>query len=352
MTHGTHQARPGGEAAIAELPERPRLLPGIGVYRRGEAELQIGLDSRHAVVLGNLSPSLVAVLRSLDGTRRLPSLLSGLSPAECDHLRGLLAQLASRGLVTDATTTRHGEAGGTGSGLWALRGIGPAARLAQRCAHSHVRLHGHGGLLAAVTCGLAEAGIGRLEISAPGAVARHDAGCGYRVGDVGKPRAEVVAGIAREVNPSVRATTAQASTPCDLAVITDMVVPPPELAHRLLGERIPHLPVRLREGTGIIGPLVLPGRTSCLHCADLHRADRDGWWPSVAAQLAGRPQAAGVAGIHATAGLAVTQIIRAAHALDGPCPTWNTTLELDIFDGRVLSRPWPPHPRCGCGAGR
>lgn len=26
----------------------------------------------------------------------------------------------------------------------------------------------------------------------------------------------------------------------------------------------PHLPVRVRDGTGLVGPLVIPGETSCL----------------------------------------------------------------------------------------
>lgn len=35
----------------------------------------------------------------------------------------------------------------------------------------------------------------------------------------------------------------------------------------------------------LVGPLVIPGRTSCLQCADLHRTDRDAAWPAVATQL-------------------------------------------------------------------
>ena len=31
--------------------------------------------------------------------------------------------------------------------------------------------------------------------------------------------------------------------------------------------------------------MVIPGETSCLRCADLHRCDRDAAWPVLAAQL-------------------------------------------------------------------
>ena len=36
----------------------------------------------------------------------------------------------------------------------------------------------------------------------------------------------------------------------------------------------------------VVGPLVVPGRSACLRCLELHRTDRDPGWPGVAAQLA------------------------------------------------------------------
>ena len=42
------------------------------------------------------------------------------------------------------------------------------------------------------------------------------------------------------------------------------------------------------EAIGIVGPLVIPGRSACLHCLDLARAERDPAWPQVLAQIIGR----------------------------------------------------------------
>ena len=42
---------------------------------------------------------------------------------------------------------------------------------------------------------------------------------------------------------------------------------------------VPHLVATVRGQTGIVGPLVVPGVTSCLRCADLHRRDADPRWP-------------------------------------------------------------------------
>jgi hypothetical protein len=96
---------------------------------------------------------------------------------------------------------------------------------------------------------------------------------------------------------------------------------------------------------------VLPGRSSCRRCHDLHRTDRDPAWPSVAAQLAGPARR------HADACDVTLATAVAAHAglqvlafLEGgaPPPTVDGTLEISQRDGRVRRRTWSVHPACGC----
>ena len=50
----------------------------------------------------------------------------------------------------------------------------------------------------------------------------------------------------------------------DLVVLSDYLVADPRMVRDLHNEGIPHLPVRVRDGTGLVGPLVIPGVTSCL----------------------------------------------------------------------------------------
>ena len=76
-------------------------------------------------------------------------------------------------------------------------------------------------------------------------------------------------------------------------------------------------PCGTRDGTGIVGPLVVPGLTSCLRCADLQRCDRDECWPQLAAQLAGQVQQADLAGTQATAAFAAAQALDAVRWLKG-----------------------------------
>ncbi len=143
----------------------------------------------------------------------------------------------------------------------------------------------------------------------------------------------------------------------DLVVLSDFLVADPHLLRDLHRARIPHLPVRVRDGTGLVGPLVIPGVTSCLGCTDLYRSDRDAAWPAVAAQLRDAVGSADRATMLGTAALALNQVdrvIQAVHESDDPRraghppPTLDTTLEFDVRTGSTTSRRWSRHPRCEC----
>ncbi|MBM7861089.1 hypothetical protein [Lentzea nigeriaca] len=140
----------------------------------------------------------------------------------------------------------------------------------------------------------------------------------------------------------------------DLVVLAATLVPDPALVSSLMASRTPHLAVRVREGVGIVGPLVLPGRTSCLNCADLHRTDQDPAWPAIAAQLAGKPASTDVLFATGTAALAVVQILESLIYVRGrdlaPPPVLNATVELDLVAGVAERRSWYPHPDCQCSA--
>ncbi|MFD9698324.1 hypothetical protein [Lentzea sp. NPDC059081] len=140
----------------------------------------------------------------------------------------------------------------------------------------------------------------------------------------------------------------------DLVVLAATLVPDPTAVSALMASRTPHLAVRVREGVGIVGPLVLPGRTSCLNCADLHRTDHDPAWPAIAVQLVAKPASSDVLFATGTAALAVVQVLESLVYLRGrdpaPPPVVNATLELDLVAGVAERRSWYPHPDCQCSA--
>jgi bacteriocin biosynthesis cyclodehydratase domain-containing protein len=328
------------------LPAFPALLPGLTVLERGSDEIQIGLDPRHGVAIEGLPPNLVERLRRLDGSQPVERLLLAESEHR-DQLRTLLRQLTALGLVTEAGTPARAAFRGE-TGLWSLRAHHHQAALAERRRTTAVAVHGDGRVAVAVAVLLANAGIGHVELRLPGVVTVHDLGSGFTEADLGRSRRHALGDLVRRTDPRVRVTRLSEREP-DLVLLTDAVVPAPEVVAELMDDGVPHLPVRVRDGTGIVGPLVVPGRSSCLRCADLHRTDLDPCWPRVASQLAGRHQRPDLGAVHACASLAVAQAMRLLSPDELSPPTWNATLEFDAFDGRIRHRGWPPHPKCGCG---
>ncbi|MEU6645853.1 TOMM precursor leader peptide-binding protein [Saccharomonospora sp. NPDC046836] len=334
------------------LPRRPRLVPGLDVLERRANEIQIGLDPRHAVIATGLPPILMDILLGLDGSRSTRALLSLAQNEHAERLRELLTGLAERGLIEEAEPPAHPHVRTDEPELWSLTQGRRRRDTAARRAQSAVLIHGGGRVAAAITMLLASAGVGQLDSDADGRVGPEDTGSGFRAGEVGLPRRHALADVARRANPATRTGKLRGSRQPDLVVLTDAVVPAPEVVTELMAENLPHLPVRVRDGIGIVGPLVLPGRSSCLRCADLRRASLDACWPRVATQLAGRYQRAELSCVQATAGLAAGQILRILDREDVPPPTLNATLEIDAYAGTVQPRTWLPHRDCPCGASR
>jgi len=173
------------------------------------------------------------------------------------------------------------------------------------------------------------------------------------------PLSDLLAGGLRcsgaRITQSSRTHAGAPAEPTDLVVLSDYLVSDPHVVRDLHAAEVAHLPVRVRDGVGLVGPLVIPGVTSCLECADLHRSDRDAAWPAVASQLRDTVGSADRATMLATAALALNQIdrviraVRSGHKVnDAAPPTLDTTLEFDVNVGSVVARRWSRHPRCSC----
>lgn len=142
----------------------------------------------------------------------------------------------------------------------------------------------------------------------------------------------------------------------DLVILTDFVVHDPRVVFALTRARIPHLLVRVRDGVGIVGPLVLPGLSSCLMCADRHRSDADPDWPALAVQLirtSGQASPAVVAMTAAMAHSQIEQLVEAVrdrpHVEPRPDPQLlDHVLEFRDDPTRLNIRQWSPHPACDC----
>lgn len=275
------------------------LDPAMPVLVRPDGAVQVGWDPRRAVLVhpprGWTAAALARLLRAL----HTPTPLSNLQrqagrcgPVDAAELGDLIAQLVDAGVATRGHRQRPGRS-------------------------ASVRVHGRGPLSDLLADALRCSG----------------------------------ARIRRSSQPHGAATLAGT----DLVVLSDYLVTDPHLVRELHNQGVPHLPVRVRDGAGLVGPLVVPGVTSCLGCADLHRRDRDPAWPAIAVQLRDTVGTADRATLLATTALALSQVDRVIGAIHGfrrpapePPPALNATLEFDIHAGSIVARHWARHPLCPC----
>lgn len=338
------------------LPRRPRVVAGLRVFRRGPHDVQIGLEPRSAAVITGLPEPVALALQRLNGDRDLDELRAGLCQEDAGTLAGAVRALAARGLVEDGDRPEVPLAGRLAGdrAAAALRAVADRDQRADPAARRGlaVGVHGTGRLAVSVATQLAAAGVGWVRVATTGSVRPEDVGTGYLADDIGRRRSAAAREAVARVDPGVRTTTFRADRGPDLVVLADSLVYEPARITALNTAGVPHLTVRMRDGTGIVGPLVVPGLTSCLMCADLQRCDRDKHWPGIAAQLTGQVQHADLAATVATAAFAVTQVLDSIRWLRGataPPATCETSIELDLGAAVVRRRSWLAHPLCSCG---
>jgi hypothetical protein len=345
------------DAADASLCRvRPLLTPFARRLWRDRETLQLGRSPGRAVVLAGVDPVLRAVLALLDGTRDQAGVLRAAAAAGCPAPRAeaVLTLLADAGLLDDAADDRsalarleRAERDRLAADLGSLRLVRPGGALpsARRRLDARIVVEGAGRVGAAVAALLAVSGVGAVDVVDDGTVRPEDCGVGgLGLDQVGRRRGEAARDLVAGLAPSVR--TAALCLP-DLVVLAPAAGMPRPDAPRL----VPHLLTEVRDGTGVVGPLVQPGASACLHCLDLARTDRDPDWPAVAAQLS--LPAPGVAPCDAGLALAVVAqtVLQALLLVDGAAvpATVGGTLELVLPDWRWRRRSWQIHPACACG---
>ncbi|MEU6864641.1 ThiF family adenylyltransferase [Streptomyces sp. NPDC046876] len=355
----------------------PKVKPALARAWRDLQTVQFGVTPAHAVVLGPVDTATGSLIDRIDGTRGMDRLRAegagmGLPEGQVD---ALVRRLAAAGLIDDATaggpqaqavrkrpetlerlgpdlgslSLVHREPGGD------LRGVAARRRL-------RVQVRGSGRVGAVIAAVLAGAGVGRVEVLDGGRVEPADvAPGGLGPGSIGRLRAEAAARLVRESAPGRPPGAGEREGPEGATALVVVAprdglhawAPDPGTASDWIAAGTPHLYAGVLEGTGLVGPLVLPGATACAGCMERERIERDSAWPRLLVQWRSahrrRTTAACDLGVAtAVAGLA------AAHALsflDGELPAstaarWETALP-GLHWERTAVR---PHPDCPCAA--
>ena len=354
---------------------RPALKPGLLPVWRNRDTVQIGIDPRRAVALTGMRGA-DRLLRLLDGSRDRAQVLTAASDLGIDATAAdqVLSLLTAAGALSDVPASRYGTLSAGARARLApelataalARGDadGGAQTLARRQA-ACVRVHGASrpglwiaGMLTAAGIGLVistgptapgarTAGTRDAEAGPAGqsAAGRSAAAPGARAGRRGSRSG---AGADRAARRAL-APRAQSRRP-SLVILADSHRR--ELPAALAEKLVPHLAVSASEAIGMVGPLVLPGRSACLRCLDLTRADRDPAWPLILAQLSAQagddPPGCDTVLATTVAAQAVAQALAFIDE-DGQAPAvTNGTLDLVLPGWQWRRRTWRPHPQCGC----
>jgi len=318
-------------ALTPTLPDRPWTRQDVPLVWRSDACIEMGWPP-HQLRVDDVDPAHVSWLLGLGGERSLDVVLDegrarGLRPAT---LRRLLNAAVRCGLLDDASSmpaslrdaSLHVRDMLMGD-VAAARHLHGSAREARdvidRRRRAEVAVDGNGAVADVVAMVLTCAGVGKVvqDPVTSSSSRRHRRGVTDRVCHV----------------------------LCD-AAHPDAAADPDAMALD-----IPHLAVSAGGARAVIGPLVIPGRTSCLRCRDLHLNDADPSWARVAVQWAARapgPIAAGLA--HASGAVAALQVLAVVDA--GPAPVRTATLDgaliITLPDARIEREDRPAHPLCGC----
>lgn len=332
---------------------------GVEIIPRGDDDLQIGLDGPQALVLRRAPAATAAVVRDLDGRRPLHVVLDAHG---VDHAlwSRVLAGLLAAGLVQPVPSPGEGRVHREPAGrpqdshtmpdriaLGERFGARAAERAMAARSEATVVVHGAGRVAGWISGLLATSGVGHVHQRADRSLRPTDLVIrdGPPVG-AGRADATALAARIRSFAPQVRTHRPVDPMRTTAQVLAGDGPADPGLAAQLTREYVPHLQAWAGPGRAVVGPLVLPGRTSCLNCAQLYRTAIDRHWPAVAAALRVRRVPPPTMTAVAVASLAVAEVLEFIDGVGRPA-TVNGTFDWPGW-GTPRRRSWQPHPECGC----
>ncbi|MEO7125771.1 MAG: hypothetical protein ABI382_03170 [Nakamurella sp.] len=315
------------------------LAPDLVVFRRNDTTIQIGTEAPRRVLIANVPPHASSVLRHLHDTSSLSDAIAILG-GDPERWKALFCLLADEGLLEPSAISEIYPPHLTGERLTLIHRFGrlSADRALAARADAIVVIEGSG-LVADLMGGLLEAaGIGRIHQSAqPGATGPKEPPTARRL-----PHTD----LAGRPTLQVRYRPPASQTRPNITVLAGPRLPTPGRVAALITQVVPHLPIQVTSSRLIVGPLVLPGLSTCINCIDRHRLDLDPDWHTVAAAAQPSPQPSTPLA-QSAASLAAGQVLDLIDALRKPASV-NATLEQLAGSIYPRRRAWSRHDECRC----
>lgn len=338
---------------------RPALKSGLLPVWRDRDTVQIGIDPRRAMALSGMNQA-AALIGLLDGSRDRDQVIAaaavrGIPVPAAERILTLLAAGGAlddfaAGMLRELSPALRAKLAAELATVSLAHGDGDGgARAIARRRAALVRIDGEQRIGRAIARILCTSGIGQVRLGQmPSSGCRRESASGWPSAgpslQPGPPGSRTAAAVQAEP-PGSRSAVIRP----DLAILVGHQSP--EAPNQLVRDRIPHLAVSAAEAIGVVGPLVIPGKTACLRCLDYFRASHDPSWPLILAQLATRrpdPPACDAVLAAAVAAQAAAQALTAIDKTPASSAAANGTLELVLPGWQWRRRTWSPHPACPC----
>lgn len=307
------------------------LAPDLAVVRRGDGTIQIGTEQPRRVLIADAPPHAAGVLAHLAGAERLSDAIEQLG-GDAEQWRRVFRRLAQRRLLEPVPARSACPPHLTGEWMTLIHRLGRAAadRVLSARADATVVIEGSGTVADAVGGLLDAAGIGRIhQWAGP---------------DAPPPGPTPHAGPGGQAAQGVRHQRPATQMRPDVMVLAGSRPATPGRLAALVSAVLPHLPVVVTNARLIVGPLVLPGRSTCVNCIDRHRRDAD---PDRPTTPAATPPRTSVLLAHSAAILAAAQVLDFVDAVRRPASI-GATLEQVAGSSHPQQRIWPMHEGCRC----
>lgn len=323
-------------SSVIDLQVGYALAADLVVFRRNRTTVQIGTEAPRRILIADAPEQTEEVLSHLRETPTIADAIARLGGNGIDWQR-VFTSLLQVGLLEPSISAEKYPPRLAGERGALMHRFGPVttAQILTARADAVVLVEGVGIVADTVSDLLDAAGVGRIhQIRGSADRSRNAAGSQIAPPDT-----------AAHHSPRVRYRRPATHVKPTLTVLTDG--PSPGRLAALTVSVTPHLPIRITTARATVGPLVLPGVSTCLNCVARHRSDADPDWATVSAAAAGAPLDPAPLLAHGAAALAVAQTLDFIDGLLRPASI-GATLDLAPGTMRPQRRVWPPHESCRC----